>query len=246
MKIVEPHFKILNIPSYDDALKIVELAGRNCYKSEDKAAGRHQTEQFIRKCIKRKHASLLEHVSVTVRFITSRSVLAELTRHRLCTFHVESTRYVNYAKAAEMEVIRPHWADMNNIKRLQEQFNRQGNETYDCQLDSIHQMRAVFTWLQGIIHAFQMYKAQIEDNGLSPQDARDNLPLGLKTDIICTANLREWRHILSLRSSIGDTGPAHPDIVLLMDPLLCCFRQKLPVFFEDMCGAYGEIKKCKN
>jgi len=74
-----------------------------------------------------------------------------------------------------------------------------------------------------------IYNGMIED-GATPQEARSVLPNSLKTEIVCTANIREWRHILRLRTSKS----AHPQMRALMLPLLAELKDKLPVLFEDI------------
>jgi thymidylate synthase (FAD) len=87
---------------------------------------------------------------------------------------------------------------------------------YDCWLESMQNTEIAYDYLI--------------DNGASPQEARSVLPNNLKTEIVCTANLREWRHILKLRTAKN----AHPQMRALMIPLLNELKQKLPVFFEDI------------
>lgn len=106
MKIIEPSFEILNQPSYQDMLRHIELSGRTCYKSEeritdDSAAG------FIKRLIKMNHGSVLEHSSISVRFICDRGVSHELVRHRICSFSQESTRYC-VAGESKLTAKNPH------------------------------------------------------------------------------------------------------------------------------------------
>ena len=91
-------------------------------------------------------------------------------------------------------------------------------------------------WYEGKDSAFEKactvaeesYKALLK-NGLSPQGARAVLPLCLKTEIVVTANLREWRHIFHLRRSPA----AHPDMRRVMDAAFWMAKTEYPVFFED-------------
>lgn len=73
------------------------------------------------------------------------------------------------------------------------------------------------------------YQKKIKQ-GWTPQQARYFLPNGVKTEIIVTANLREWRHILKLRTARG----AHPQMRELMTPLLLDLQELLPVIFGDI------------
>lgn len=63
-----------------------------------------------------------------------------------------------------------------------------------------------------------------------PEEARSVLPNSLKTEIVVTANLREWRHIFRLRTS----NQAHPQMRQLMRPLLARCRLLIPVLFDDV------------
>ena len=102
MKVITPSFEILHFD--DDALDKICMAARTCYKSEPK--GEKSNENLVKKLIANGHHTPLEMSTVTVRIITDRGVLAELTRHRLASFSVESTRYVNYSKKG-LEFIKP-------------------------------------------------------------------------------------------------------------------------------------------
>lgn len=109
MKIIEPFVELINAPDYKTLLTIIEAAGRTCYKSEDKITD-GSAEKFVRGIIKRGHEAVIEHGSLTVRFICDRGVSHEIVRHRLAAFCQESTRYCNYGKegfGGEITVIRP-------------------------------------------------------------------------------------------------------------------------------------------
>lgn len=97
MKIIEPSVKLINAPDYKTLLTTIEAAGRTCYKSEDKITD-GSAEKFVRGIIKRGHEAVIEHGSLTVRFICDRGVSHEIVRHRLAAFCQESTRYCNYGK----------------------------------------------------------------------------------------------------------------------------------------------------
>lgn len=95
MKISEPSVELINAPDYKTLLTTIEAAGRTCYKSEDKITD-GSAEKFVRGIIKRGHEAVIEHGSLTVRFICDRGVSHEIVRHRLAAFCQESTRYCNY------------------------------------------------------------------------------------------------------------------------------------------------------
>ena len=207
MKIITPSFEILQFPT---DISLLEIAGRTCYRSEPKG----EPEKFIKKIIDSNHLSVIEHLLATVRIITDRGVLAELTRHRLASFSVESTRYVNYSKKG-LEFIKPCFWDFEPINTLQ----------YDKWSDG--KLSQYQLWLTAMQHAENTY-LQLIKSGATPQEARSVLPMSLKTEIIMSANLREWLHIFKLRCS----EKSHPSIREIMIPLREEFAKRLPVIFS--------------
>ncbi|MEZ4527009.1 MAG: FAD-dependent thymidylate synthase [Desulfobacterales bacterium] len=209
MKIIPPSHEILFMPDGETILKNIEIAGRTCYKSEDRITG-DSAAGFVKGIIKSGHHSVIEHMNITVRFVCDRGVTHELVRHRLAAYSQESTRYANYAKEKfgnEITVIRPFfWAE-----------------------DS----QAYADWKSAMEYAEKIYLKLIQ-NGARPQEARSVLPNSLKTEIVMTANLREWRHVLNLRCS----KPAHPQIREIMLPMLAEFHSKIPVVFDDLFEKY--------
>jgi thymidylate synthase (FAD) len=158
----------------ENSEKIIELAARTCYKSQDKIT-ETSGKVMIKSLLNREHLAMIEFADATVRFITDRGVTHELVRHRLCSFAQESTRYVNYNRK-EMQFICPV-------------------DFYDSW--SVAQQHV---WTQACEQAQQHYKFLI-DSGLKPQDARAVLPNCIKTEIVVKANFREWLHIFKLRTS---------------------------------------------
>ncbi|MDJ0782782.1 MAG: FAD-dependent thymidylate synthase [Desulfosarcinaceae bacterium] len=209
MKIIDPYFDVLNLPDGAAVLTHIELAARTCYKSEDKITS-DSAARLLRALLKSGHHSVFEHASASVRITCDRGISHEIVRHRLCAFSQESTRYANYAKekfGQEITVINP------------------------------------FFWPVGS-PAYQAWKVQMEsaeaaylnliEGGASPQEARSVLPNSLKTEVVMTANLREWRHILKLRCAAA----SHPQIRQIMLPLLDRFHRAIPVIFDDLQREY--------
>ena len=209
MRIISPSHEILFLPPPDEILKLIETAGRTCYKSEDRI-GPDSAEPFIKRIVDSGHESVIEHGVCTVRFVCDRGVSHELVRHRLAAYSQESTRYANYARekfGREITVIKPcFWAE-----------------------DS----RLYAQWREAMEQAEIAYM-QLLDQGAKAQEARSVLPNSLKTEVVMTANLREWRHVLKLRCS----RPAHPQIRELMLPLLTEFKDRIPVLFDDLYQMY--------
>lgn len=211
MKIIDPSHEILSMPDGDSILKFIELAGRTCYKSEERIT-KDSAAGFVKRLIDSGHHSVIEHVNITVRFICDRGVTHELVRHRLASYSQESTRYANYSKdkfGNEITVIRPYYFD-------------EGSDNY-------------WRWHRAMEDAERVY-LDLLANGASPQQARSVLPNSLKTEIVVTCNVREWRHILSLRCSEA----AHPQMRQMMFPLLSEFHEKAPILFDDLHEIYRE------
>lgn len=205
MEVVKPSFKVLSAPSYDDLLILIEMAGRTCYKSEDKIS-RGSAEKLVKTLIKNGHHSVIEHGNISLKIICDRGVTHELVRHRLAAYSQESTRYCNYSRGKfnnEICCIRPYFWKTNSHK-------------FDV-------------WAKACESAEKYYMELLGD-GASPQEARSVLPNSLKTEIVITANIREWRHITTLRTS----PRAHPQMREVMMPILKWAYTKYPVFFQDI------------
>ena len=95
MLIEKANVEIISNNSYQDMLKKKKKIGRVCYKSEDKIKD-GSAEKFIKGIIKRGHESVIEHESISVRFVCDRGVSHEIVRHRIASYSQESTRYCNY------------------------------------------------------------------------------------------------------------------------------------------------------
>lgn len=207
MKIVTPSFEILH-PALDlthrGIISQIEQAARTCYKSEGLGAAVDPSE-FVRRIVQvQHHESVIEHASVTVRFVCDRGVTHELVRHRLAAYSQESTRYCNYGKerfGQEIAVIEP--PGLNEDSR-------------SCWFRACRGSEAEY--LDMLTH------------GASPQIARSVLPTCLATTIVMTANLREWKHVFKLRTPKA----AHPQIRALMLPLFRAFCEYLPEIYDDM------------
>lgn len=205
MKIIKPSVELITPPEYEELLSRVEIAGRTCYKSEEKIkAG--SAEKFVAGIIKRGHEAVIEHGTLSVRFICDRGVTHEIVRHRLAAYCQESTRYCNYANdqfGGEITVIEPY-------------FFGEGTSAYAM-------------WKRSCERAETAY-FDLLNEGCTPQEARSVLPNSLKTEIVMTADLREWRHFLKLR-----TAPAaHPQMREVALLLLRELKDRYPVFFSDI------------
>lgn len=211
MILVKPSFEILSVTP--NALNLIELAGRTCYKSEDKMTN-GSAMGFVHKILTLGHESVLEHASATVRIICDRGVSHELVRHRLASYSQESTRYCNYKGGVTFVI--PPWVDVQpgDYPKAEKYSTNDATSKY---------------WFNCMYNA-SAYYARLLSEGWTPQQARSVLPNSLKTEVVITANFREWRHIFKLR----DSAAAHPQMVEIMHPLKEEFKQMISVVFDDL------------
>jgi thymidylate synthase (FAD) len=205
-----------------DPLGMIELAGRTCYKSEDKiipgSAGK-----FVKMLLDRGHEAMIEHASMSYGVACDRGVSHEIIRHRLFSYAQESTRYCNYTNK-EMEFIRPSF--------LSDFVDKLG---YDCQGET------GTIWMHQIKDAETAYKKLIL-LGENPQIARSVLPNSLKTSIVITGNLREWRHFFKMRTA----KTAHPQMQEVALLILNDASMRIPIVFDDLYNRGVVMAKCQN
>lgn len=205
MRIIEAGYEILDTLNGEEILKKIEKVARVCYKSEDKIT-EGSAEKMVRALIKSNHLAMLEHFSFSVKFIVDRGISHEIVRHRVASFAQESTRYCNYGKSGAVAFIKPCYLGYDTTP-------------FD-------------NWVDSCMRAERDYFDML-DNGYTPQEARAVLPTSLKTEVVMTANLREWRHFFSLRAC-GSTGKPHPQMLEVAVPLLKELKQIVPVVFDDL------------
>lgn len=202
MILVQPSVEIIDNIDGEAILKKIELCGRVCYKSEDKIM-LDSAKVFVAGLLKRGHESVIEHVSFSVRFICDRGVSHEIVRHRIASFSMSSTRYCNFGHDGEIAVIEPSTIEKDTLGYISWQRA--------CEVSEMEYMNMI-------------------ENGYTPQQARAVLPNSLKTELIMTANLREWRHFLKLRTSKA----AHPDMRVVAIDLLHQVKNLIPIIFDDI------------
>lgn len=210
MKIIEPKYEILTDIS-DGGIKElqqIERVARVCYKSEDKITPEGESaKKLVGFLVKQGHEAMLEHSQLSVLFTCDRAIANELVRHRIASFAQESTRYCNYAGekfGGELSFVKPSYIS-------------DGTREY-------------YAWETVCVDAEAAYRCMVSDLKLRPEQARCVLPLCLKTEIVVTANYREWRNIFKLRTPVA----AHPQMRELMCPLLLEVQKKIPVVFDDI------------
>lgn len=208
MKIIAPYHEIISKIYGAEMLRNIELCGRVCYKSEDRITD-GSAEKFVGMILKSGHESVLEHEKITVRFVCDRGVTHEIVRHRIASYSQESTRYCNYSKdkfGGEITFIRPcFWAE--------------DDEKFAVWKETMQSIEDSYVKLISL--------------GAKPEEARSILPNSVKTEIMVTMNLREWRHFFKLRTA----ERAHPQIREVAIPLLNELKGLVPVIFDDINGA---------
>ena len=211
MKEVDFSVTLIDDIDGEKILRRVEQAGRTCYKSggmSDDISDSHL--RFVRMIIKNGHESVLEHEKVSARIICDRGVTHEIVRHRVGSYSQESTRYCNYSHekfGSEITCVTPSfWQE--NTGRNAELMGAWRNAMEQAERTYIHML----------------------SQGATPEQARSVLPNSLKTEIVVTYNLREWRHFLRLRTAAA----AHPQMREVAAAALRLLREKIPVVFDDI------------
>lgn len=160
----------------------------------------------MKSILKNGHESVIEYEKISVRIICDRGVSHEIVRHRIASYSQESTRYCNYNKekfGKELTFIKPSfWSD----------------DSVEYQL-----------WIEMLNKIEKLYNTLME-MGVAPQEARSILPNCLKTEIVVTMNLREWRHFFRLRTS----QRAHPQMRQISVMILESFKESMPIIFNDI------------
>ncbi len=204
MKLVDP---VLYVENYDGKkiMHRIERACRTCYRSENLIT-EESYKTLLKNCLNRGHESILEHEKISIRMICDIGVYKDLTRHRFASFSIESTRYCNYGKDKYD----------NQIKFIKPAHIEEGTQIYDLWKKSLEQIEENYVKMSEI--------------GAKPDQLRMILPHSTAAEVNMTCNIREWRHVLSLRCA----KMTHPTIRQLLIPLLLKFKQDMPELFENI------------
>ena len=205
MKIIHPGFELFEDINGERIIKSIERAGRVCYKSESSITN-ESAQAFVTKILASGHESVIEHEKVSIKVICDRGVSHEIVRHRIASYSQESTRYCNYSKSKfgnEITVIKPCFWDEDDLKYV--------------------------LWKKTMEEIEKAY-LELINKGATPQEARSILPNSLKTEIVITMNLREWRHFFKLRTA----NNAHPQMQEVARMILDEFKKQIPIVFDDI------------
>lgn len=203
MRIVEPWIKVERIDG-KKIMKRIERACRTCYRSEGKITD-DSYKNLINNCITRGHESVLEHEKVTVRIYSDIGSYKDLTRHRFASFSVESTRYCSYDKdkyGNEIAFINPVYIEDKEMYKVWEKTMQEIEKNY----------------------------IKMKKLGATTDMCRELLSHSTAGEYTMTANIREWKHILSLRT----TKYVHPSIRQVLIPLLKYFKEEMPEIFGNI------------
>ena len=203
MRIVEPWIKVEKIDG-TKIMKRIERACRTCYRSEGNIT-EDSYKNLIKNCITRGHESVLEHEKVTVRIYNDVGSYKDLTRHRFASFSVESTRYCSYDK------------------------DKYGNEIAFMNPSYIEDEETYQIWRKTMQEIENSY-IKMKELGATTDICREVLPHSTAGEYTMTANIREWKHILELRT----TKHVHPSIRQVLIPLLKYFQEEMPEIFGDI------------
>ena len=203
MRLVEPWIKVENFDGVK-IMKRIERACRTCYRSEDKIS-EESYKNLLTNCLNRGHESVLEHEKITVRIYSDIGTYKDLTRHRFASFSVESTRYCSYNK------------------------DKYGNEIAVVNPVYMEDKEVFETWKKAIEDMEKAYM-KMKELGASTDMCREVLPHSTAAEYTMTANIREWNHILDLRT----TNHVHPALRQVFIPLLLLFKEQMPEIFGDI------------
>lgn len=234
MRLLHPSIQILPHLEYHSMLHLVCRASSLCYGKE-MPDGQKAMESYIVARLSTGHQSVIEHVGFSALFQTDRGITHELVRHRLASFTQSSTRFIGYDKGGHVPFIMPKFMQDvvpcgNYSVSERELINEDTGESFHFEALSDGGL-----WATSMYMAEAAYLAlrQGETEMSSPEMARSLLPQSTMAQIVVTANMREWRHIFSLRI-LGTTGRPHPQMQEVMGPLLSDAKQRFPAFFADM------------
>lgn len=214
MNIIDPWIEVENFDGVK-IMKNIERACRTCYRSEGLIT-EDSYKKLLKNCINRGHESVLEHEKITVRMCVDIGVYKDLTRHRFGSFSIESTRYCNYGKDKfenEIKVIKPVFYDETWVEDGYNSFTQNKS----------------MLWYKTIQEVEKNY-IEMSNLGCTPDEMRMILPHSTAAEVTMTANIREWRHILDLRTK----KMTHPSIRQVLIPLLLKFKEEMPELFDTI------------
>ena len=207
MKVVEAQITQITPLNGQAILKRIEEIARTCYRSEDKiTADGKSAEQIVKALVNAGHWAMLEHATISMRYLSNIAAYKDLTRHRHCSYAIESTRWCSYNKGkfgSEIKFLDPVEIPKDSLK-------------YQVWLNSMEQAETNYMNLASM--------------GAKPDELSLVLPQSTAAEFVITANLREWNHIFELRA----VGHSRPCVRQIMQPTLKMFHKEIPIVFDDV------------
>jgi thymidylate synthase (FAD) len=223
------NLKVNLLDSTSNPEKVIATAAKTCYSpgtTEHLWNTNGDFEQFIAKLRKMHHMSPFEHASFTFGIDgVSRVLLAQLTRHRIASFSVQSQRYVKYDTEK---------TDFSELFEVPDGIMEGPEEAFDNYMEALDEIAAAYENLVSVL----------QENGLSKTEAAENaryiLPGGMKTNLVMTMNARELMHFFELRCC----NRAQNEIRQLAWTMLYLLQERFPAIFAD-CGPNCLVSNCK-
>ena len=237
ISVEHPEFEIMksDLDIYDNYL-VLEKIIRTCYRSEGKMTELSH-RAMIQKIIDNDHTAMLEHMSITVKLFVDRAICMENIRHRLASYAMSSTRYIDYVSG--LKVVKPHQISMDDIDEISSLEARHYPDFIrSVSPENKQRVSEAFLFINSCRNAFINYCARI-DNGAHRQEARGSLNNHTQAELVVTTNLREWLHIFKLR----DAKAAHPDFRLIISAVRNRFAEKYPLVFSPSELSYKTHRK---
>ena len=238
INVIKPTVDLITPSSHIlDAEKLIEKAGRTCYKSEDKITPL-SANAFVERIVQSGHLSVIEHINVTMKFVGDRSMSHQLVRHRLAAYSQESQRYCNYLDKGWSVICPPKVADIKPATYIHN-YDNYGNWGTDDPDIKILTDRNAIAFLDAMADAFRSYES-FKIHGAPSEDARCVLPNAVKTEVVATYNLRTWRHLFDHRAL---NPRAQWQIRGLMQESLRILSKYVPAAFADQLETLNRQEK---
>lgn len=236
VSLVSPSFEIMTPSDWMRCFPVsLEVAGRVCYKSEERITSQ-SADEFVRRIIKRGHESVLEHCSVTVKIICDRSCSHQLVRHRIASYLQESQRFCDYSSKGFQIICPPSISNSSGCVfgfLIVQENNLLKGDLYQICGQTVEPFVPQPFLLEWIRRRFLDYSEYVElrKRGIPPEDARSVLPNCTKTEIVATFNLRQWRHVFKERAL---NKHSQWQIRMIFSSILEEFSKLLPCVFENL------------
>lgn len=210
---------------YDKSYKqVMAPAGRRKEKrSDDELSLQEKEEYLIKKCIRRGHYVVLEHVFLTFGVQRmSRACMAQITRHRLISFDIQSQRYVDFSEEDPDRFYTPQSFSADTVQ------SREGRK--EITISSEERLKRY----RELVNEAQEFYQDMVDAGVPKEDARMGLPIGTRVNGTMSMNLRHLLHILDIRGAGDAQGEINFLAYQMAKETYQAMSRILDIYFEDM------------